>query len=264
VKLVVLDWAGTTVDFGSCAPAGAFVRAFAARGVEVSPAEARRPMGLYKKDHLRAMLSAPEIADRWQAAHGRDWAKDDVEELYQLVTPMQVAAAELCSALTPCVLDAVSWLRDRGIRVAATTGYFHAAADAVYAAAARQGYVPDFVICADEVPAGRPAPWMIFRAMEATGVYPPAAVVKIGDTLIDVEDGLNAGVWSVAVVDSSNEMGLTEAEFRALASPDREARRAAVRDRFLAAGAHSVIDSLAEMPGLIADINARLARGERP
>ena len=62
IKLVVFDWAGTTIDFGSCAPAGAFVRAFAAKGVTVTPAEARGPMGLHKKDHLRAMLQTPAVA----------------------------------------------------------------------------------------------------------------------------------------------------------------------------------------------------------
>src|SRR5207302_10265220 len=82
IKLVVLDWAGTAIDFGSCAPAGAFVRAFAARGIEVTPAEARRPMGLHKKDHLRAMLAAPSVAARWTSAAGRDWTEADVEELY--------------------------------------------------------------------------------------------------------------------------------------------------------------------------------------
>ncbi|HJZ60420.1 MAG TPA: phosphonoacetaldehyde hydrolase [Gemmataceae bacterium] len=264
VKLVVFDWAGTTIDFGSCAPAGAFVRAFAARGVAVSLAQARGPMGLHKKDHIRALLCVPAIGQRWCAAHDRGWTDDDVDDLYRVVTPMQVEAAALCGALTPGVLDSVPWLREQSIRVAATTGYFREAAEAVYAAAARQGYVPDFAICADEVPAGRPTPWMIFRSMEALGVYPPAAVVKVGDTAVDIEDGLNAGAWSVGVVDSSNEMGLTEGEFAALSAGEREARRAAVRERFLSTGAHAVIDSLAAVPTLIDDINRRLARGERP
>ena len=55
IKLVILDWAGTVLDFGCRAPAGAFVAAFAEVGVTVSVAEARRPMGLHKKDHIREM-----------------------------------------------------------------------------------------------------------------------------------------------------------------------------------------------------------------
>jgi phosphonoacetaldehyde hydrolase len=151
----------------------------------------------------------------------------------------------------------VARLRGGGVKVAATTGYFREAAAVVLAAGRAQGYVPDFAIGADDVPAGRPAPWMIFRCMEALGVYPPAAVVKVGDTVVDVEDGLNAGCWSVGVVDSSNEMGLSAAEFAALSGAEKAARRGAVAARFTAAGAHAVIDTLAELPALLDDLAAR-------
>ncbi len=261
IRLVVLDWAGTTIDFGCLAPAGAFVAAFAEAGVPVSVAEARGPMGLHKKDHIRAMLREPDIGERWRAAHSRDWTEADVERLYQAVTPKQVEAARQHSKLIPGVVECVAELRRRGIKIAATTGYFRAAAEVVYAAARDQGYTPDFAICADEVPQGRPAPWMIFRAMEATGVYPPAAVVKVGDTVIDIEDGRNAGVWSVGVIDSSNEMGLSEAEFAALLPDDRDCRRAEVRSRFTAAGADAVIHTLAELPAWIDIIQTRQQAG---
>jgi len=75
---------------------------------------------------------------------------------------------------------------------------------------------------------------MIFRCMEALNVYPPAAVMKIGDTCIDIEDGRNAGCWSVGVIDSSNEMGLTAAALAALPDQELQARREAVRQRFRA------------------------------
>jgi phosphonoacetaldehyde hydrolase len=128
----------------------------------------------------------------------------------------------------------------------------------VYEAASRQGFCPDFHICADEVVRGRPAPWMIFRCMEALDVYPPKRVVKVGDTFIDIEDGINAGVWSVAVVDSSSEMGLSEAEFTALDPSDRDRRRSEVRAKFEAAGADGVLTHLGELPNFIRDLNRRL------
>lgn len=264
IKLVVFDWAGTTIDFGCLAPAGAFVAAFAARGVAVTLTEARGPMGLHKKDHIRAMLRTDSVGAKWHAAVGGDWTETDVEELYRDVTPRQVQAAILYSALVPGVLDSVAALRSRGIRVGATTGYFREAAAVVLEAGKRQGYVPDFAICADDVPAGRPAPWMIFRCMEALALYPPAAVVKVGDTVVDVEDGRNAGCWSVAVIDSSNEMGLGADDFAALAETEKDARREVVAAKFIAAGAHAVLDSLAELPPLIDELNARLSRGDRP
>lgn len=255
IKLVVLDWAGTVLDFGCQAPAGAFVAAFAGVGVTVSIAEARGPMGLHKKDHIRAMLKVPEIGQRWQGATGKAWAEADVDALYHSVTPMQVEAAKKHAELIPEVLECVAELRKRGIKIAGTTGYFREAAELCYVAAERQGYKPDFAICADEVPAGRPAPWMIYRAMEALDVYPPTAVVKVGDTLVDIADGQNAGVWSVGVVDSSNEIGLSEAAWTALEEAEQESRRGVVHDRYDKAGADASIDTLAELPELIDELN---------
>jgi phosphonoacetaldehyde hydrolase len=264
IQLVVFDWAGTTIDFGCLAPAGAFVAAFAARGVAVTMAEARGPMGLHKKDHIRAMLCTESVGAKWRASVGREWTEADVEELYRYVTPRQLAAVEQHSDLIPGVLDVAKELRARGVKIAGTTGYFRAAADAALAAAKRQGYSPDFNICADEVPAGRPAPWMIFRCMEALGAYPPAAVVKVGDTVIDIEDARNAGCWSAGVVDSSNEMGLTSAELIALPPTVLEARRQSIQERYRNAGAHAVLRDVRAVPSLLDSLNARLAQGESP
>jgi phosphonoacetaldehyde hydrolase len=252
IQLVVFDWAGTVIDFGCQAPTGAFVQALGECGVTISLREARGPMGLHKKDHLRALLNEPSIGHRWNAAHGRAWTEADVDALYQRVTPLQVTAAKQYSQLVPGVLECLAELRGMGVKIAGTTGYFREAADVVYAAAAQQGYAPDYCICADEVPAGRPAPWMIFRAMEALNVYPPSAVVKVGDTLVDIADGLNAGVWSLGVIDSSNEMGLSKEELGKLGADELQHRRDGIRKAYLAAGAHGVLNTLAELPGWIA------------
>ena len=263
IRLVVFDWAGTTIDFGCMAPAGAFVAAFAERGLTVSLLEARRPMGLHKKDHLRKMLQDPDLAARWENRHSVAWSESDVDKLYGIVTPMQVAAAKKYSELIPGVTACVAKLRSREVKIAATTGYFREAAEVVYDAGKAQGYVPDAVICADEVPAGRPAPWMIFRVMEKLGIYPTHAVVKVGDTVVDIEDGKNAGVWSVGVVDSSNEMGLSAEAFAMLSEEDRDELRLGVRSKFFAAGADAVIQDLSELPPLVAEFNRRLRTGRR-
>ncbi len=256
IGLVVFDWAGTVIDFGCLAPAGAFQRAFQERGVEATMAEVRAPMGLHKKDHLREMLRMPALSAKWQTATGQAWTEADIDTLYGRVTPMQVAAAKEYSALIPGVRECVTALQTMNVRIAASTGYFHEAADACYAAGASQGFEPKFRICADEVPGGRPKPWMIFRCMEALDVYPPRRVVKIGDTTVDVLDGRNAGVWSVAVVDSSSEMGLSQAEFSKLSTSERDKRRKAVRAKFEAAGADAVLNDLSELPHYIRGLNS--------
>jgi phosphonoacetaldehyde hydrolase len=264
IRLVIFDWAGTAVDHGSRAPLMPFVRAFAARGVEVTSEEARGPMGLSKKDHLRSLLRLPAVARRWRERHGGDATEEDVDELYHRFRPLQLEVIDEFAGVVPELLDCVGVLRSRGVAVGATTGFFREAAERVYRRAAAQGYRPDHCVCAEEVPAGRPAPWMVFRTMEALGVFPPAGVVKVGDTVPDIGEGLAAGAWSVGVVRSSSECGCTAQEWAELPPPEQHRRAASCRAKLLAAGAHAVVDTLAELPGVLDEFNTRLGRGEKP
>jgi len=104
---------------------------------------------------------------------------------------------------------------------------------------------------------------MLFRAMEELGVYPPESVVAVGDTVPDIDAGLNAGVWTVGVVMTGNMLGLTEAELQALPEAELQQRLAGGADRLLRSGAHYVVDGVADMVGLVNDINRRLADGVR-
>lgn len=246
IQLVIFDWVGTVIDFGSCAPAEAYRKAFLAKGIDMSPAEIRASMGMNTKDHIRELLKS----------------ETDVEEMFRAVLPLQIEAAKACGTLVPGVLECVAHLRSLGIKIGATTDYSRKVAEVCYAAGREQGFVPDFTVCANDAPAGRPAPWMIYRVMEALNVYPPTTVVKIGDTRIDIEDGVNAAAWSIGVTDSSSEMGLSPQEFAALAEADRESRREAIREIFFAAGADGAMDTLADLPELIVELNKILAETE--
>lgn len=255
IALVACDLAGTTVDFGSCAPAGVFVDLFARHGVTITVAEARGPMGTAKRDHVAALAALPRVAEAWRAAHGgRDFTTADLDALYAEFIPLQLRSLPAFSDLIPGTVAAVAALREAGIRVAATTGYDTAMTAVVMDAARRQGFVPDAVVCASEVAAGRPAPWMIFRAMEGTGVWPPAAVVAVGDTLADIEAARNAGAWAVGVTATGNMLGLSRADHDALAGEDRADRLALARAAMLAAGADAVVESIAELPALVATL----------
>ncbi|HPC96356.1 MAG TPA: HAD family hydrolase [Sedimentisphaerales bacterium] len=126
----------------------------------------------------------------------------------------------------PCVTEAVEELRQRRIPVAVNAGYNREMLEIVLARAAEGGFVPDAAACAADVPKGRPALWMVFRLMETLNAYPPAAVVKVGDTVADVEEGLNAGVRTVGITRTGNLIGLTQTSARPLwwPSPPRKPR----------------------------------------
>jgi phosphonoacetaldehyde hydrolase len=264
IRLAVLDWAGTTVDYGCVAPAAVFVEGFRRQGVTIRTEEARGPMGMEKRAHIRTLGEQPRIAEAWQAAHGQPMGEADVDAMYADFVPLLLAVLEDSSDLIPGVNEAMAELAALGVRVAASTGYFVEAMEVVAAAAARQGYRPEFTISANQVAAGRPAPWMIYRAMEALNIYPPQVVVAVGDTVPDIQAGRNARVWTVAFAQTGNEVGLARAEFEALPAATRAASVAQARATLTAAGAHLVVDGIWALPAAIATLNARLRAGERP
>lgn len=264
LKAVVLDWAGTTVDHGCMAPAETFVAAFAAMGVAITVAEARAPMGMAKWHHIRAITQTARVAEAWAATHGATPSDADVDALYARFLPLQVETVERHSGVIDGVLDTVAAFRARGLKIASTTGYPREVMAVVERVAAEQGYVPDVTVCAGDTPQGRPGPFMALKALIDLSIDPVEAVVKIGDTVVDVEEGLNGGMWSIGVAATGNEVGLTAAELAALPAEARGRAIAVARDKLARAGAHYVVERLADVPPLLDAIEARLARGEKP
>lgn len=264
VQAVILDWAGTTVDFGCLAPVQAFQETFRAAGVDISRAEARGPMGLDKRAHIQALLQESAIAQRWQAVHGRAPGDADVEALYQDFIPRQVAVVGGRAQLVPGWSSALARLREAGMRIGANTGYGRAMLEPLLAAAADNGYVPDSCVCAEDVVKARPGPGMALLNAVQLAVDSVSACIKVDDTPPGVEEGLAAGMWSIGVAVSGNEVGLDLDEWHSLTEADRQRLRDRARRRLHAAGAHLVVDTVAELPAAAASIAQRLARGEQP
>lgn len=264
IKAAIFDWAGTTVDYGCCAPAAVFIDVFSKSGIAVTQSQAREPMGMHKRDHIRVMAQMESIAQQWEAKYGRRPTEEDVESMFAEFVPLQVACIADHADIIPGTLEAIAELRTMGLRIGSTTGYNNEMMEILVPKAAEGGYTPDAIVCVTDVPAGRPAPWMALEAAKRLGVYPMEAVVKVGDTVADIGEGLNAGMWTIGVVEHGNEVGLSEAELAAL-SPERRAEvKARARQRLVDACAHYVVETIADVPGTVRAINERLARGERP
>lgn len=264
VQALIVDWAGTVIDFGSRAPAGVFVEVFAREGVTVSLAEARVPMGMEKRDHIRELSRMPAVADRWQQKHGRAIDESDIDRMYDAFLPLQLECLPRYADLIPGTLGIVAACRARGMKIGSSTGYSRVLMDVVAAEAKQRGFVPDAIVCADDVPQGRPAPWMCFANLQQLGVWPVEAAIKIDDTAPGIEAGLNAGMWTVGVAESGNEMGLARDELAALDAAEHDRRIRAAYGRLYRAGAHYVINSIADLLPVIESIERRLEAGERP
>ncbi len=264
VQAVLLDWAGTTMDFGCVAPAVVFVEVFRRQGVPISMAEARVPMGAHKRVHIQKLTELETVRRRWQETHGRLPTDDDVEAMFEAFVPLQLECLSTYSALIPGTLETVAALRQRRIRIGSTTGYTTEMTAINLRDAERQGYKPDATVSASEMPAGRPYPFMCLQNAINLGVDCVQACVKVDDTIPGVEEGLNAGMWSIGLAVSGNEVGLSLADWQALPAKEQEALRARAYRRMLQSGAHYVVDTIADLMPCIDAIELRLGRGERP
>lgn len=264
VRAVIFDISGTVMDFGSRGPVAAFVELFARHQVRITEAEARVPMGEHKLDHVWALLTNPEIAERWRLAHGSLPNQETLKTIYASFGPLQIEVLKDYLDLLPGVASVAAELRARGIRIGSTTGFETGMMDGVIAAAAAQGYEPDCWVCPDLTGGGRPAPWMIYYAARQMNIYPLRTFVKVGDTAADIGEALNAGTWAVSVVRTGNEIGLSREQLDALPEAGRAERFQKAEEKFRALGAHYVIDSVASLMPVIHEISTRIESGERP
>jgi phosphonoacetaldehyde hydrolase len=234
IRAVIFDWAGTTVDRGSLAPVRTLERVFSDAGVPILEEEARRDMGIAKRDHIAALLGIPRIQAEWQKRHGRSVSPDDGDLLYQHFIPLQFECLREYSQVLPGVPEITAQLRSRGIKIGSTTGYTRAMLDVLVEQANKQGYHPDCSFSPEDAGAGRPHPYMIYAAAIKMQVYPMKAILKVGDTVSDIHEGLNAGTWSVGVCATGN----------------------STQQVLLDAGAHYVVNSVIDLMSIIEDLES--------
>jgi phosphonoacetaldehyde hydrolase len=264
LEAVVFDWAGTTVDHGCLAPVASFIEVFRRRGVPITVAEARAPMGTHKRMHIEMITRMESVIERWRAVHGRPPTQDDVEAMFEEFAPLQVSCLEQHADPIDGCVETVDALRKRGLKIGSTTGFTREMMEVLVPAARRRGYCPDVTVSATDVPAGRPYPFMCLKNVIDLKVSSVESCVKVDDTIVGIEEGLNAGMWTVGVVMTGNELGLQKGELDALDPEVRDVLASRARARMEKAGAHYLIDGVVDLAPCLEDIESRLLRGEHP
>jgi len=191
-RLVVFDLAGTTLDDG-----GAILEAFRVAlgrvGITPAPADLNAVRGANKL-HVFRTFAARAYGPGPEAVQAAREALDVFNE--ELAVQFRDGDVQPFEG----VLDALASLKDAGLKLASNTGLNRPLAEAVMGRFRRFSELFDAQVCGDDVPAGRPAPYMIFLAMERAGVEDARTVVAVGDTPLDLQAGTNAGAGGVVGV----------------------------------------------------------------
>lgn len=252
IEAVIFDWAGTTVDYGCFAPVQAFKDAFNAYGMDPTFDQIREPMGMLKIDHIKTMLKMPTINETFKTKYNRDYTDDDVQKIYQLFEESLMNGIKKHTDIKPYVIETVEQLRQMNIKIGSTTGYTDMMMEPVLKSAQEQGYCPDCWYSPDATNhRGRPYPYMIFENMKTLNVESVKNIIKVGDTVSDIKEGVNAGVITIGVIEGSSTLGLTESEFNNLSQVKKEELIAKVKNTYLDAGANYVINNLSELVEIV-------------
>jgi len=261
IKAVIFDWAGTIIDYGCMAPTQVFIEVFHSKGLQLSIEEARSPMGLAKKDHVRALIRLDSIQKQWIVKYGQIPGEADVEAIYAELEPALAMIVKNFSTPIPGAVELVNLLKSQGVKIGTTTGYVAEMMKNILPLASNNGLIPDSVVNSSEVSAGRPFPWMIYRNCEKLNVFSLNQMVKIGDTVADIQEGINAGMWTIGLTKSGNELGLSLADTEKADQVWLQGKIAFAGRKLLDAGADFVAEGVWECLPFLEEIDLQIESG---
>ena len=264
IKAVIFDWAGTMIDFGCLAPVVAMHKTFSGAGIELDDQQIRAFMGKAKREHIKSILSLPEISEKWEKVHGHAFTEHDIDHLFNDVTPHMEEASAKYSKLIDGAKEIVEFLRSNGVKIGSCTGYSRQMMQPILINAANQGYEPDTLVCAGETTEGRPSPLMVWKILVELGVWPSRACIKVDDAEVGIQEGREAGMWTIGVAASGNGIGLSEQDFNNLTKNEQSEMVKKSAKNLADAGANYVVNSVADLKDIIPVIAKRISNNERP
>ena len=198
IKLVIFDLAGTTIEDTGQVPE-TFTTVLRGHGIEVTGEALRAVRGASKREAIRRFVERQYPGEELEIAARAERIFAEFRE--HLATQYQRGGV----GAVPGAADTFARLHKLGIKVALNTGFDRAITELVLRAVGWEKDTADAVVCGDDVSQGRPAPYLIYRAMEATGVISVRRVANVGDTVLDLQAGWNAAVqWNIGVLSGAH------------------------------------------------------------
>lgn len=263
LKGLILDVAGTFIDFGSMAPTDALLNSFSKFGLKLTNEEVRYGMGLLKIDHTNAIFSQQSVIKKWLKVYKRPVEAKDIQDVYaQIEIELKSIVKNYCEPING-IYELKEYAKNNNIKIGTTTGYTQEMMDIIIPELTEKNLIMDTMVNPSMVQAGRPHPWMIYENMKNMGIYPTYDMIKIGDTFADIDEGRNAGMWVIALT-TGNELGITFEKYLKLEEPLLNKKNKDIKNKFLEYGAHYVCDGIWDVIPTIQLIKNKISNNEYP
>ncbi|MDO7906714.1 HAD hydrolase-like protein [Paenibacillus sp. JX-17] len=252
IQAVIFNWDSMIADCRGQKLLQGIMDIFRWKGIEITARQAETGRGLPIREHIAVILRLADVRARWHEAFGHEPGRPDIEQMYVELLPVLVSLLPSSGEPFPGMDRALAELQERSIQCGSTTAFPSDMLRRLRGPAeSRHRLVLDSLVSPCEVQNnGRPYPWMMYENARRLHVYPLTDILKIGDTAADMQEGRNAGVWTVGLVNRQAEAGLS-AESDSI--PHEESRHHSAQ-LLRKAGAHMVIDTLSELPWVLREI----------
>ena len=270
IKGIILDNSGTFVDPFVIAPAIAFVEVFKKFDINITMEESRIPMGIRKDLHIKKILQIPDVQNRWINKYCRESNNNDIINIYNEFIPIQLKILPKYCNLLPKVVETVDILKQQGIKFGTTTGFSREMTNCILENIKDKGLTFDNTVAGDDFNnlnlGTRPKPFMIYKNMEKLNISDINTIVKIDDTITGIQEGTNAGCWTIGIANYSTYMNIESIEqWETMSNKEKYEKKQYVRNKMIEeSGAHYIINEFEEIIPVIEDINLRLHLGEKP
>lgn len=296
LDLAVVDFGGSYVDFGIFAPAVVFQQIYREFGVPITMNEARAPMGAHKRIHIQKISEMSRVREEWRKVHGNYPTLKEVDDMFKKFIPAQEYVLLDYNKLIPGALDFLEGVRNRGLILGSTTGYMgDMMMDIIIPDLVQKGFRQDIAVASTgdyavwesdhfrrgsvkgkrlalnsddgekgEWTISRPYPHMCNLNAILAGIPYNHRAVKIGDTLPDIEEGKRAGMWTIGLAITGNEVGLSEKEWNDLSQTEQNNFRTKAYQRMFNQGADYVVDGIWDVISILDEISDRVDVGDLP
>ena len=259
IKACIFDLGGTIVDRYSLTPFLSLRKVFSDKCINVRDELLFKDMGKSKKEHINEIISDSIVRNQWIRINNCEPNKNDVDKLFNKFNEIQIESSKNLITVLPETKNCIDFLKKNNIKTGTTTGFNKENMEVIKDKLENSNiFIDSYVSSTCLNKPSRPRPFMIHKNLENLNIRTPNEVIKVDDTIVGIEEGLNADCITVGVARWSINMGIYNLS-DAFKKKDIELKSNLKKSREVleSSGAHYVINTLDELPNLIKILNLK-------